>query len=267
MPRHQPGDLLILSRDLDGEGPWLTPEHTVSAPHLVAAAEKAALTTGEVAARLRQFGISTPASPLPQLEPGDLRIVSENLTGVGPWLDPGLPVHPAHIIQAAIKAGHTTDRVISRLTELGYRTPPHPMPPHEFDDLIFLSLTSRGRTRWLDVAQKVDPAHLVQAASTTGRTVDHIIDRLTQFGLRTHPLHLPLPEPDDLRILSRDLDAVAPWLDHDVPVHPAHILKAAHATKVSPLAITHRLKELGYRLPEFITPSHEEMPVPADELR
>ncbi|MFF8268099.1 caspase family protein [Streptomyces sp. NPDC016562] len=267
MPPHQPGDLLILSRDLDGEGPWLNPEHTVSAPHIVRAADAAAMTTGEVTARLEKFGIPTHASPLPQLEPGDLRIVSENLTGEGPWLDPGLPVHPAHIIQAATTTRHTTQHIISRLTELGYRTPSHPMPPHQPDDLLFLSLTSTGRTPWLDVTQEVDPAHLVQAASTTGRTVDHIIDRLTQFGLRTHPLLLPLPEPDDLRILSRDLDAVAPWLHHAVPVHPAHILKAAHATKASPHAITLRLKELGYRLPEFITPSHEEMPVPADEER
>ncbi|GGU87841.1 hypothetical protein GCM10010260_21730 [Streptomyces filipinensis] len=260
MPRPEPDDQLILSLDLDARRPWLDLESQVSNAHLVLAADRTGLSAEEVAARLRQFGFSIPTTSVPVLEPDDLRVLSRDATGRSPWLDPGEPVHPAHIILTAAATGHTPEHVISRLAELGHRVGPFPVPRQEPGDLRILSQNCTESAPWLDRDASVHPAQIVRAASVTGRTVDHVSSRLAQFGLRA-ATRVPQPEPDDARIISRDLDGEAPWLDYAQPVEPGHILRAAKATNRSARAVIARLEEFGYRLHDAVALSTEAFPV------
>ncbi|MGW0508374.1 caspase, EACC1-associated type [Streptomyces olivaceoviridis] len=248
MPQPDPDDRLLLSRDLDAQQPWLELRVRVSNVHLALAADKIGRSVEEVAARLRQFGFSTPTAPASAPDYRDLRLLSTNANGRAPWIDADTPVHPAHVIMAATMTGHTVDHVVDRLTELGYHMAMRPVPPQEPGDLRLLSQNCNAQGPWLDPSASVHPAHIVRAASLTGQTTDDVVSRLTRFGLRS-AARAPLPEPVDTRIMSRDLDGEEPWIDHAQPVDPAHVLRAADALNRSPRAVVARLEELGYRLP------------------
>ncbi|MFI2505641.1 hypothetical protein, partial [Streptomyces sp. NPDC018972] len=173
-----------------------------------------------------------------------------------PWLDPDKPVHPAHIVQAADRTESTIDHIKARLTALGHHVPAT-RADFERDDLRILSRNLNGQAPWLDPDKPVHPAHIVQAADRTESTIDHIKARLAALGHHVPATHVPLPEPEDFPLISADLNARAPWLDHDDPVQPAHILRASRLTARTPHAIVARLTELGYRLPDSITLSPE----------
>ncbi|MFI8520681.1 caspase family protein [Streptomyces sp. NPDC085481] len=252
LPAPQPGDLDLLSRDLDGQAPWLDPEAPVDGLHIALAAHLKGRSVGEVAARLKAYGFATPATPMPEVGPDDLRILRDDLADDPAWPGPGEAVHPAVVIRAANVTGFSTDHIVSRLIELGYRKPVHPVPPPEPGDLRILSKECDERRPWLDPDREVPHAFLLWAASTTGRSTDRIASRLTRFGYRVPVTPLKTAHADDVRIISRDLDGALPWLDYDEPVHPAHVLRAAHATGRTPHAVTARLQELGYRLPDGI---------------
>ncbi|UFR01752.1 caspase family protein [Streptomyces sp. Go40/10] len=250
VPRPEPHDVLILSQDLDGQEPWLDVDRQVSIAHLVRAAYATRLSADKIAARLREFGLSVPTTRVPSLESDDFRILSENATGIRPWIDPARPVHPAHVILAAATTGHSADHVVSRLTELGHRVSALPVPLHEPGDLRILSKHGRETAPWIDLDAEVHPVQILRAAWVAGRPVDHVTSRLAQFGFRIAPM--PRPEPDDAHILSRDLDGEPPWIDYDRPVNPPHILRAAEATNRSPRAVLARLEELGLRLHDAV---------------
>ncbi|MBY8840666.1 caspase family protein [Streptomyces sp. SP2-10] len=260
MPRPGDQDQLILSSDLDGRQPWLALGTQVSNAHLVLAAGKTGWAVEEVAARLREFGFSTPIAPTSRLEPDDLRILSRNTSGRAPWINPRTTVHPAHIVLAATMTGHTVDHVVSRLTELGHHVGTLPVPPLEPGDLRLLSRNCTEQPPWLASGESVHPAQLVRAASATGRTIDYVSSRLASYGLRPSA-RAPQGEPDDGRLISRDLDGEVPWLEYDQPVGPGHVLRAAKATSRSPQAVIARLEELGYTLHDGIALSTDADPV------
>ncbi|CAL9454191.1 caspase family protein [Streptomyces sp. Tu 3180] len=253
LPRLSHDDLRIISRDLDGEAPWIDPARTVSIAHIA----QAALTTGcdaeEVTARLRELGHRVPATPLPHLDPDDFLMISQHLNGDPPWLDPGAVVHPAHVFRAADRTGSTPAHVTARLTQLGHRVSATSLPHLGPDDFLIISLYLNGDPPWLDPGAVVHLAFITQAASATERTTDDITTRLAQLGYRIPDSHVSPPEPDDLLFISRDLDAQPPWLDYDEPVQPAHIQRVSHVTRRSPHTIATRLTELGYRLPDSVT--------------
>ncbi|MGC4914399.1 hypothetical protein, partial [Streptomyces albogriseolus] len=195
----------------------------------------------------------TSASPLPSLEEGDLRLISRDLDGHSPWLDPNRAVSLGHIVQAATAVGRAPEEVATRLTALGYRTPASPLPSLEEGDLRLISQNLIEGAPWLDPGRPVHPAHIIHAASRTGSTIDHTTTRLSALSYRVPAIRGSFPEPDDLLLISVDLDSKAPWLDPNDPVHPAHILQAARTTARTPRAVITRLAELGYRLPNSIT--------------
>ncbi|MFI2423825.1 hypothetical protein ACH5A7_06925, partial [Streptomyces sp. NPDC018955] len=257
LPHPQEDDLRILSHDLDGQAPWLNPDSTVSIVHLIRAADAVGHSLDEIATRLKELGFNTPAPPLPHPQEDDLRILSRDLDGQAPWLDPDKPAHPAHILRAADRTASTIDHIKARLTALGHHVPATRVPDLGRDDLRILSSDLDGQTPWLDHDKPVHPAHIVQAADRTENTIDHVKARLTALGHHVPAAHVPLPEPEDLPLVSADLNARAPWLDHDDPVQPTHVLQASRVTARTPHAIVTRLTELGYRLPDSITLSPE----------
>ncbi|MFF0075520.1 caspase family protein [Streptomyces sp. NPDC005494] len=266
MPVEDEDDMLLLSRDLDAAAPWLDPETTVSVAHITQAVTKTKRSAEQVSARLAEFGYRIPVVPLPSLAAEDLHLLSENGNGEAPWLSPDRTISPAQIIQTAAQVGSSTDRLAQRLSALGLRTPTTPLPEGEPDDLRIISVNCNGRSPWLNIDRAVPPGHIALASSLTGCTPEHVASRLSRFGYLLPDTSLPPLEPDDLRIISRDLDAVAPWLDHHEPVQLFHIALAADTLKLTPHSVATRLRELGFRLPNFVTLSpepHGERPVRA----
>lgn len=252
-----PDDLIFLSRDLDGSRPWLDPAQPVLLPHLLKAAHRAGRTVRDVVARLTRVGLSVDIDvdtlPIEELEPHDLVMASRDLDSSFPWLDPTEPVPLLHLIRVAHRLGRDASAVAARLAALGY-----PLSPGcegvrtEADDLIISSRDLDGAAPWIEQAEAVSPIHLLRCAERTGRGVADVAARLVSFGFTVgvdvDAIADAVLTPDDLVILSRDLDGSHPWLEPNRPVTTIHLLRAAEATGASIAHVATRLTQLGHRL-------------------
>jgi hypothetical protein len=256
--RTEADDLIIVSRDLDGAAPWIEQAEAVSPIHLLRSAERTGRSVRDVAARLVSFGftitvdVDTIADAV--LAADDLVIISRDLDGSHPWLDPNRPVTTIHLLRAAEAIGASVAHVAARLTQLGY---PVGVNPDEIivdhldpDDAMMTSVDLDGAHPWLDVTQPVPAVHLLRAARLTGRDFHDVAARLTVFGytVRTDFGLLTVDEltRDDLVITSRDLDGSDPWIQPGEPIVLPHLLQAARRTRRPAHEIAGRLEQLGY---------------------
>ncbi|MFJ9637875.1 caspase family protein [Streptomyces sp. NPDC101178] len=247
----EPGDLRILSLDLDGTSPWLPYGAPVDPAHIAMAATRTSRSTADVAARLAALGFSVPAPPLPQLSADDIQLIGTDTRARDRWLNPGEACLPAHIIQAARATGRSVEEATARLVALGYKVPTRPLPATSHSDLHILSRDRDGRAPWLLPEQTVHPAHIPLTAQMLGCSTEHVASRLMDYGY-----HLPATSPrevgpTDLHLVSRDLDAEPPWLSYGQAVSLVHVARAATILKLHPHAVADRLEELGYRLPDY----------------
>ncbi|GAA2360639.1 HD domain-containing protein [Dactylosporangium salmoneum] len=185
--------------------------------------------------------------------PSDALLLSVDVDGTGPWLDPVDIVPLVHLVRAARKTGRSAPEVAARLDALGYE----PSVGAETvgvdpDDLIFTSRDVDGTRPWLQPDQPVHLVHLLRAAHRSGRSVHQVVARLRQLGFEVDVDVdvLPLEQfgPKDLTIASRDLDGSHPWLDPREPVTLLHLLRAAHKVVLPADETAARLALLGYQL-------------------
>jgi hypothetical protein len=268
-----PDDLVLVSRDLDGASPWLDPAETVSAIHLLQAAQKAERTPREVADRLATFGFRLVVDPDTlagvTLTPDDLTIVSRDLDGSYPWLDPVAPVTTLHLLRAAEASGRPVADIARRLVVLGHRVDINPdeiIVDHlDPDDATMTSVDLDGAHPWLDVTQPVPAVHLLRAARVTGRDLHDIAARLTVFGytVRTDFGELTVDQltRDDLVMTSRDLDGSDPWIPPGERILLPHVLQAARRTRRPAAEVVARLRQLGYPVDVDLSA------IPADKIR
>ncbi|MFE1356938.1 hypothetical protein ACFW6T_33745, partial [Kitasatospora phosalacinea] len=252
-------DRILLSRDLDGVGPWLDQAERVSVHHLLVAAVVADRSARAVAERLRTLGYRAPdPADLPDVRPedGDRTLVSRDLDGVGPWLDPAEPVSSAHVLTAATATVRSARVVAERLRTLGYRVPdPAGWTDRavEEDDRVLISRDLDGIDPWIPRTEEVAPAHLAAAAAVTGRSARAVAERLRTLGYPVpDPAGSPADPPPftDRVLVSQDLDGMSPWIDPTEPLRPRHLLAAAVVTERSARAVAERLAALGYRVPD-----------------
>jgi hypothetical protein len=249
-------DLVLISRDLDGASPWLDPSETVSAVHLVRAAEKSGRAPASVVARLALFGFRSVTADLTgvTLTADDLTMLSRDLDASYPWLDPERPVSTLHLLRAAESTSRPVAEVASRLASLGYEVTVNPdeiIVDHlDPDDVTLASVDLDGAHPWLDITQPVPAVHLLRAARVTGRDLHDVAARLTVFGytVRTDFGELTVDQltRDDLLITSRDLDGSDPWIPPGERILLPHVLQAARRTRKPAAEIVHRLRQLGY---------------------
>ena len=246
-------DLILLSRNLNRDSPWLMVEESVPYGHMAAASARTGRSPVEVAARLAALGFTVPEpGGLPdRLDADDLILLSRDLDGGAPWLDPGEPVPFSHFAEAA-SGGRSPVEVAARLAALGFTVPePGGLPDRlDADDLILLSRDLDGGAPWLDPGEPIPFSHFAKAASR-GRSPVEVAVRLAALGF-TVPEPGGLPDrldADDLILLSRDLDGGAPWLDPGEPVPFSHFAKAASRGR-SPVEVAARLAALGFTVPE-----------------
>ena len=128
-----PSDVVLISRDLDGRGPWLDPAGPAPLSHLIRAAAELRRTPAQIAERLTALGYSVPdVAGLPaDLTASDVTLISRSLGRRGPWpdqagsgwLDPAGPAPLSHLIRAAAELRRTPAQIAERLTALGYSVP------------------------------------------------------------------------------------------------------------------------------------------------
>jgi hypothetical protein len=118
-------NVILLSRDLDGEAPWLEAGERVPLGFLAAGAARTGRSVPEVAARLEALGFAVPdPGSLPeQLDDEDLALLSRDVDGQAPWLNPDEPVELGHLM-AVFRAGRSVPDAIARLTKPGLVLPP-----------------------------------------------------------------------------------------------------------------------------------------------
>ncbi|MEU7912168.1 wHTH domain-containing protein, partial [Microbispora bryophytorum] len=251
-----PGDSVIISRDLDGVSPWLAADKAVPLGHVISAAARTGKSPAAVVARLRALGYSAPdlAGVPDSFDSVDRIIISRGLDGVSPWLSADEAVPLGHVIVAVVRVGCNSAVVVARLRALGFSVPDLAGVPDSFDsvDQVIISRGLDGVSPWLAADEAVSFDHVVAAAVATGRSPAVVVARLRALGFSVpDPAGLLSPvDFTDLTVISRDLDGVSPWLAVDEPVPLGHVVAAAMVMRQSPAVVVARLRALGLSAPD-----------------
>ncbi|AXE77593.1 caspase family protein [Streptomyces atratus] len=253
-------DLLILSRDLDRDAPWLKVTDPVPLGHVLAVAERTKRRPAEVVARLAKLGLRlVEGAVLPETaEPDDAQLLSrgEHSTRQSRWLEVTDPVPLGHVLAVAERTKRCPAEVVARLAKLGLHLQDGVVPPAavEPEDLIILHRGLKSSMLLWDITRPVPPAHVLVAAHAVGRSPEEVAARLVQLGLRLREgAVLPAAvEPGDLTLLSAgtDRNGKTQWLSFVRPVPLGHVLAVAERTKRRPAEVAARLGELELRLAE-----------------
>ncbi|MER5644152.1 caspase family protein [Streptosporangium sp. NPDC002524] len=245
-------DRTLLSQHLNSRNPWLDPTQPIPLGHIVTAAAITNRPPADIATRLTTLGFTTPSALPKRINRDDRTLLSTDLDGQGPWLDPTKPTSLQHIITAAATTDRPPADVATRLTTLGFTTPSALPKRINRDDRTLLSQHLNGQSPWLDPTQPIPLQHIVAAAATTNRPPADIATRLTTLGFTTpDPSTLPnQPDRDDRTLLSQNLNGQSPWLDPTKPISLQHIVAAAATTNRPPADIATRLTTLGFTTPD-----------------
>lgn len=222
-------DLTMLSVRLKGTN-WLPPTEPVPPGHVLAAAKQLGTAPEAVATRLRELGHQVHhAGAWPEPDEITLTVTSLNLDRVFPWLDPTATVSPGHVAAAAAECRCGVAEVLALLQALSFRAPDpnvvtSPLDDHDRTVLEGALLGSR----WLDLDQQVPHGHVAWASMKTRLSVVDIVNRLVTYGFQVgdRTRYLSRYSPDDLVLLSRDLDGFRPWRDEPNRLTAEEIIQA-----------------------------------------
>lgn len=239
---------------LDGVG---QPGEPVAPGLLVRIARNLAVEPTLVAERLSAFGYEPP-SRLPVVEHFDLRILSRDLDGLAPWIGEGETVHAGHILLAHLATALPVSQIEERLHLYGFdvdgrTTEVMSHVGWDQDKAMLMTILRNGLDEGrypLSTENVVPTTHLVQAGKMFGLPPATIAELLRALGYRTPTFETV--EPFDLRLLSKDLDGEAPWLEEAEPVRLDHLVRAATATGMTISAVASRLRQLGSTVPDHV---------------
>jgi hypothetical protein len=186
--------------------------------------------------------------------PSDALIMSIDIDGQAPWLDPVDIVPMSVLVRAARRIGRHPSEIAARLEQLGFTVAVgHETIGSDPDDLLFLSRDLDSSRPWLDPQRPVLLPHILRAAHRSGRPIREVSTRLRQLGFsfQVEPDSVPVDgfDPADLVLASRELDGTYPWLDPTEPVTLVHVIRVAHRTGREVSDVAARLAVLGYTLP------------------
>jgi hypothetical protein len=246
-------DMILLSGNLGGIGDldqWLEPTG-IGVAHVLAAAIQLRRDAGELAERLRHFGVAVadPNGATSARRVGaDVELLSWPLGSLGPWRNADLVPH-ADLMLAAAQTGQAAVDLASRLDRLGLRTDRRgDLTPGPGDRDLFTEALSRPAGRPEAGTDTVGPAAVLATAFLTEREPAEVMERLRGAALAVQPPSQGAAVHDvgDLVLLSADLNGARPWLSSDrVPF--VHLLAAAGRTGLPVSAVRRRLAELGLR--------------------
>jgi hypothetical protein len=173
-----------------------------------------------------------------------------------PWLRSGEPVAIGNLFSVAAASNLSPRQVAVRLAEFGFQIEGAiedlPIERLSRDDLIMLSHDLDQEEPWLTPAEPVAIGHIFRAAFRVNVGPRQVAPRFSQMGFQIEGAIEDLPtesaSPDDLIMLSRDLDQRAPWLTLAEPVAVGHLLAAAAASNLTPQQVAERLTRLGFEV-------------------
>ncbi|MFE7276210.1 hypothetical protein [Streptomyces sp. NPDC057623] len=171
------------------------------------------------------------------------------------WPDPedraALMVRPGHALAVAESCGMSYEAAVSRMEQLGLPHPGRPGGAVRVDATGVALLDERlGGGDWCDVGETIPPGHLLKAGLALNIGVDEAVERMRAFGFTPPPEQdMPNETPEDwvVSLLSRDMDAAAPWLDLDEPVTAGHILRGVVKLGRAFPEVVAWLRAYGYR--------------------
>nr|BEK69929.1 hypothetical protein KPHV_71560 [Kitasatospora purpeofusca] len=237
-------------------GEWVDPARPVPLGHVLSVARRTGRSVAGTAARLAELGyVLREGQPVPeQVDDVDLAMLSCDLDGTFPWLDPVEPVPLGHVVLAARRLGLEPETVVERLRVLGVGWVDHvALPvPSGADDLL-LPGREDVRPEWLAPGESVRLSTVLAMAASVKRSPQEVAGALAELG---HPFEgTVLPESvekNDLLLLSRDLDSGRPWLEDGEVVSAWHVLTAADQLRLKPGAVVARLEQLGHRVADGV---------------
>ncbi|MGW2422161.1 wHTH domain-containing protein [Streptomyces sp. NPDC001709] len=225
---------------------------------VVSAAMVCGMSYDEVLDRMERLGLPTPDRPRAEVpvDATTVMLLDRSLRGVGEyfsadrWLPVADPVPPGHLVKAHLVLNIGIDEALDRLRKLGFRVPDENMRTETPAEWVIRLLSSGldGSDPWLDRSGPVLAGHLVRAVRVLDRSLDEVVGRLADYGLRPDLGALSEGSAGELLRLS---DAWG-WPDHalrqlDVrsPVPPALLAQAAVRSGAALSDIAHRLGTLG----------------------
>ncbi|GAA1262522.1 HD domain-containing protein [Saccharothrix xinjiangensis] len=253
-----PGDEVLLRRQPGGTY-WLRSGETVPISHVARKALETGRAAADVVARLRFLGYRVPhLSATSEVMDEDLAMLSEvdqRQLATG-------EVSPTAIAVAAEASGRSIHEVAERFAALGYRVPEHVRSlPDTLYDLLRRALPNTSGTTPI--------GGVVAAALATGISTHDAVSRLGAIGYRVADFdHGVPPTPEDVFLLSRDLDGLAPWLSADT-VPPGHVLRAARNLRWTVHRVVDRLTRFGHRcdvIDADVSPSHDDLRLISGDL-
>ena len=203
------------------------------------------------------------------VEPVDMQLLSADLDGAAPWI--GEAVSSLHIMRASVELSVTAGEALRRIRALqpvsvvSRTADGHPTvieaDPDTLDELqvsetdlrlLLLDDDEPGSDEEDQyVIGSIPAVHAVIASNRTGQSIREVVARLAEFAplgveltnLRPEAVPDVLPESADLLVLSRDLDAIAPYVHGPVP--PRHLVRASAATGETLGVVVGRIKALS----------------------
>ncbi|MFD4672655.1 hypothetical protein ACFWNN_23210 [Lentzea sp. NPDC058450] len=268
------GDLILSSSEIGSfrsrrmnNDHWLAVGQTISVQHIAIAAVQTRLSPLAVRARLARLGFDVPPEHRLKFESArdDLTLLSADLEGVGSWLHaghpalqrPGTTLPVGHVLAAAARIGVSPVGVVERLETLGLFCEPADLPARvdgldgrllrRVEDLALWQNEHSGEFAWLSCSEPADRRHLLICAGRTGLSPADVARRIDALGIPTaDPQGLPRQvDREDLVLLSRDLDAQAPFTSLDDTFTCGKVLAVAIATRRTPAQVIGRCEQLG----------------------
>lgn len=234
----------------------------------------------ETAERLAAYGFDVSLAEFLPYPPGkvDLRLLSTDCHGGGPWLSGGHEVAPGHVLWSAERTGLSVREVCQRLRAYGLTVTDLPDRPGA-GDLRVLSREADARPDWWSAEEAVSLSHVVRAARVCGLAVTDVVSVLTSYGLSAeapssvHPTDPVRNEGRGMAERLRNLGVVCPpglpeeptelddlllharlpvWADrgtNTTNVHLHNLLRTAHAVATPAVEVAVRLSAYGLSVP------------------
>lgn len=210
-------------------------------------------------------GFGSPGRNLPVAVPSDVYLFSDFIGGVDPrgidlseqieyeyhlgsrqaWLGADQIVSPGHIISVSLVTGRSPAELARRLMAVGYSVPPIEVLPENPTEADVDLLRTDGR-QWLHPEVPAPIGFVLAKAQQFDLPSQEIAEKLAVFGFEVEQ---PLPvswSPEDLTIISDDLDGRYPYLSNADPVPYHHVLLATDRLGLSATEVIDKLNSLGF---------------------
>ncbi|WP_405628348.1 hypothetical protein OG933_20695 [Streptomyces sp. NBC_00016] len=256
-------NLALVSHDLRGAAGgsnFLPTDSTVPPGHLLQAHFGFGISTEEAAQRLRAFRFRVPAS-IPSASASDelvMRLLSHDLDGQLPWLDPDEPVSPVHLYRAYASLGVRTGIAIRCLESFGFDVHGSSAMADEPDEstirLFSRSLLGRGVS---SPTPSVPVGPLFDTAIALQRPVADLAQELRAHGFHVESAavaeRLPLDvleEGEEWGLSHRDWEMIC--ATERIP--PGLLVRIAAHRQTSPEEAARSFRALGFETPTKLPP-------------